>query len=224
MTKNKYIKRSRISDKKFRELLFAFSLDLTATQISKLTKINRNTVNRIIQKIRTRLAEICESATPFRGEIELDESYFGPKRQRGKRGRGASNKTIVFGMYKRNGAVCTQIVNNCSKQILQDIVREKVSLSSIIHTDSWPGYDGLVDLGYQKHYRINHNQNEFARGKSHINGIEGFWGFIKTRLSKFKGLPKKQFYLHLKESEYRYNRRDQDLYDTMLRMFRNNPL
>ncbi len=224
MTKNKYIQRSRISDKKFRELLFAFSLDLTATQISHLTKINRNTVNRIIQKIRIRLAEICEAATPFQGEIELDESYFGPKRQKGKRGRGASKKTIVFGMCKRNGAVCTQIVHNCSKQILQKIVREKVNLGSIIHTDSWPAYDGLVDLGYSKHYRINHNQNEFAKGKAHINGIEGFWGFIKTRLSKFKGLAKKQFYLHLKESEYRYNRRNEDLYDIMLRMFRNNPL
>ena len=85
MTKNKYIQRSRISDKKFRQLLFAFSLDLTSTQISKITKINRNTVNRIIQKIRVRLAEICEAATPFQGEVELDESYFGPRRQRGKR-------------------------------------------------------------------------------------------------------------------------------------------
>ena len=120
-------------------------------------------------------------ATPFNGEIELDESYFGPKRQRGKKGRGARKKTIVFGIYKRNGAVCTQIVKNCSKGVLQKIVREKVDISSIIHTDSWPSYDGIVDLGYPKHYRIKHYKNEFVKGKSHINGIEGLWGFIKSR-------------------------------------------
>ncbi len=224
MTENKYIKRSRISDKKFRELVFAFSLDLTATQISQITKINRNTVNRILKKIRLRLAEIAEDSTPFKGEIELDESYFGPKRQRGKRGRGASKKIIVFGLYKRNGAVRTQIVNNCTKDVLQSIVREKVDLKSILHTDCWPGYDGLVDLGYRKHYRIKHSLGEFAKGKNHINGIEGFWGYIKTRLVKFKGLRKDQFYLHLKESEFRYNRRNENLYETMLRIFRYNPL
>ena len=224
MTENKYIKRSRISEQKFRELLFAFSIDLTATQISLLTKVNRNTVNRILQQIRIRLAEICEMATPFHGEVELDESYFGPKRQSGKRGRGARKKIIVFGIYKRNGAVCTQIVHNCSKELLQRIVREKVGLDAIIHTDYWPAYDGLVDLGYQKHYRIKHGDGEYVRGNVHINGIEGFWGYVKTRLTKFKGLKKSQFYLHLKESEYRYNRRNENLYEIMLTMFRNNPL
>ncbi len=224
MKENKYIKRSRISEKKFRELLFAFSIDLTATQISLLTKINRNTINRILQKIRIRLAEVCEGATPFHGEVELDESYFGPRRQSGKRGRGAHKKIIVFGIYKRNGAVCTQIVHNCSKELLQKIVREKVSLNTIIHTDGWPAYDSLVDLGYQKHYRIKHRDGEFVRGNVHINGIEGFWGYVKTRLTKFKGLRKSQFYLHLKESEYRYNRRNENLYETMLTMFRNHPI
>jgi len=36
-------------------------------------------------------------------EIECDESYFGAKRIRGKRGRGAAGKTPVFGLLKRNG-------------------------------------------------------------------------------------------------------------------------
>ena len=224
MKKNKYINHCRISDEKFRELLFAFSIDLNATQISQLTKLNRNTVNRILQKIRIRIAEICEESTPLKGEIELDESYFGPKRQKGKQGRGAAKKIIVFGIYRRNGAVYTQIVHNCSKATLQKIVKQKVDLRSVVHTDSWPGYHGLVDLGYKKHYRIKHEDNEFVRGNSHINGIEGFWGFIKTRLTKFKGLKKEQFYLHLKESEFRYNRRNENLYEIMLRMFRFNPL
>ena len=36
------------------------------------------------------------------GIYDLDESYFGAKRVRGKRGRGAAGKTPVFGLLKRN--------------------------------------------------------------------------------------------------------------------------
>ena len=39
------------------------------------------------------------------GVFELDESYFGAKRVRGKRGRGAAGKTPVFGLPKRDGKV-----------------------------------------------------------------------------------------------------------------------
>ena len=52
--------------------------------------------------------------TPQNGEIELDESYFGARRVRGIRGRGAKGKIPVFGMLKRGDKVYTQIVKNCS--------------------------------------------------------------------------------------------------------------
>jgi transposase-like protein len=98
--RNKYLHRSRISEKKFRQLLKLFSLDLSAVQISELTHLNRNTVNRYLQLLRVRIAEYCEIQSPISGEVEVDESYFGAKRIKGKRGRGASGKTIVFGILK----------------------------------------------------------------------------------------------------------------------------
>ena len=58
----------------------------------------------------------------------------------------------------------------------------------------------------------------------HINGIEGFWGVAKVRLTKFKGLPKPTFHLHLKETEWRYNHRQDDKYKILLSYLRNNPL
>ena len=86
---NKYIKRSRISEAKFREFIRYFSLDLDAHKIALLTGLNRNTVNRYVLLIRKRIAEFCEQSSPFVGEIEVDESYFGARRIKGKRGRGA---------------------------------------------------------------------------------------------------------------------------------------
>jgi transposase len=222
--KNKYINRSRVSEAKFRDLIKYFSLDLSAQQIATLTKLNRNTVNRYLKLIRKRIAEICESETPFKGEIEVDESYFGAKRVRGKRGRGAAGKTPVFGILQRQGKVYTEIVPDCAKATLQGIIRGRVSPESIIHSDKWRGYNGLVDLGYKKHYRVHHGTNEFARGKNHINGIESFWSFAKNRLIKFHGIPRDTFYLHLKECEFRFNCRNKNLYYLLLKMFREKPL
>ena len=95
--KNKYFVRSHISEKRFREIIRYFSIDLTATQISSLTGLNINTANSILMKLRKRIAEFCEKESVFsKGEVEIDESYFGAKRLRGKRGRGARGKTIVL--------------------------------------------------------------------------------------------------------------------------------
>ena len=221
---NKYLYRSRISEAKFKEIIKLFSVDLNATQISKLTNLSRNSINRILYALRIRIAGLCEIETPFKGEIEVDESFFGARRQKGKRGRGAYGKTIVFGVYKRNGKVYTEIVENCSRTTLQAIIKGKVDLESVIHSDKWRGYNGLVDLGYKKHYRLDHGKNEFVKGKSHINGIEGFWGYAKTRLSKFKGMHKNTFYLHLKETEFRYNYRKENLYKLVMENLRKNPL
>jgi len=221
---NKYIYRSRISEAKTREIIKYFSVDLNATQISKLSKVSRNSINNILSALRIRISLLSELEAPFNGEIEVDESYFGARRKKGKRGRGAYGKTIVFGVYKRSDKVYTEIVPNCSRATLQAIIRGKVELESIIHSDKWRGYNGLVDLGYKRHYRLDHGKNEFVRGNSHINGIEGFWGYAKTRLTKFKGLHKKTFYLHLKETEFRYNYRNDDLYKLILDNLRTNPL
>ena len=222
--KNKYVKCSKISEAKFRELLRYFSLDLDAQQIASLTNLNRNTVNRYLRLLRKRIAEFCERESPFHGEVEVDETYFGGKRIKGKRGRGASGKTIVFGMLQRRGKVYTEVVPNCAKATLQAIIRGRVDPDSIIHSDQWRGYNGLVDLGYKKHYRVHHGDDEFVRGRNHINGIESFWSYAKRRLMKFHGVHHNTFSLHLKECQFRFNYRDRNIYDMLLKMCRENPL
>jgi transposase len=214
--------RARISKVKFRQILRSFALDLNATQIASLTNLNRNTVNRYLTLIRQSIARFCEQQSPFSGIVELDESYFGSRYVRGKRGRGALGKTIVFGIYKRNGKVYTEIVPDVRKDTLLQIVKGKVSIDSVIHTDGFRSYDSIVHLGYQKHYRILHSDDKFAIGSNHINGIEGFWGYAKVRLVKFRGLSKNTFYLHLKECEFRFNYRNENLYSLLLKITKDN--
>ena len=221
---NRYAFRSRISEAKIRQIVKLFAVDLDASQIAEVVGVNRNTVNRYLAAIRERIARYCEAESPVSGEVEVDESYFGARRVRGLRGRGARGKTIVFGLFKRNGRVYTEVVPDCSKATLQGIIRGRVDLESVIHSDGWRGYDGLVDLGYQKHFRVQHGKNEFANAQSHINGIESFWAFAKTRIVRFRGLQKHTFYFHLKECEFRFNHRQEDIYKFVLKMLREFPL
>lgn len=181
-------------------------------------------MNRSLHLIRTRIAEFCEQSSPFQKKIEADESYFWTKCIKGKRGRGAYNRTPVFGLFQLGGKVYTEIVPDCARRTLQAIIRGKVEPESIIHSDSWRGYNGLVDLGYKKHYRVHHGKNDCAHGKNHINGIELFWFFAKRRVMKFHGVPESTFCLHLKEGEFRFNYRNQNIYQVILKMLRNNPL
>jgi len=92
------------------------------------------------------------------------------------------------------------------------------------HSDGWRGYNGHVDLGFKKHYRVNYGSDEFVNRKSHINGIESFWSYAKRRLVKFHGINDSTFYLYLKECEFRFNFRDSDIYKMLLKMFRDIPL
>lgn len=62
---------------------------------------------------------------------------------------------------------------DCSKATLQGIIRGHVDVNSVINCDGWHGYNVLVDLGYG-HFRVDHSKDEFARGRVHINAIEGF--------------------------------------------------
>ena len=107
---NLILKRVRISTAKFRQILKYFALDIEATKIALLTGLNRNTINKYLLLIREVIALECEQESPFSGEVEVDESFFEVRRTKGKRGRGASGKTIVFGLLKRNGKVYTKIV------------------------------------------------------------------------------------------------------------------
>ena len=212
-TKNKYAINAKITEAKIRQIVKLFVVDLDASQIAKITSLNRNTVNRYIKATREIIA--CESKLlfPFAGEVEVDKSYFGARRVKGLRGPGARGKTIVFGLFKRQGKICTEIVPDCSRATLQGIIRGRVKLETVIHS-----------VGYQKHFRVEHGKNEFATEHTHINGIESFWAFAKTRLVRFRGIHKHSFYFHLKECEFRFNNRGQDLYKIILKLLREKPL
>jgi transposase len=211
---------NHLSDHFIKKIIRCFCEDLPASKTASLLFINRNTINRYFNLFREAiLKDSLSKQVKISGEFELDESYFGARRVRGKRGRGAAGKTPVFGLLKRDGKVLVEIVKNCSKAQLMPIIQGHILEGSTIHTDGWPAYDGLILNGYD-HHRVYHSHNEFARGKCHVNGIESFWSFTKRRLAKFNGLTDEKFILHLKECEFRFNNREENLDKLVFKIFR----
>ena len=221
---NRCYKRSKISEATFCYLQRLFALDLAASDAARLTGLSVRPVDDLYLRLRRRLQTWSPVPAELNGAVESDESYFGPQRVPGKRGRGASGKTIVFGRFKRGEQVYTEIVPDCSNKTLKAITRGKINAAAMVNTDGWRGYDGPVDAGFDRHFRVRHGQDVFAQSASHINDIESFRSFAKARLQPFKGVPKHTFLLHLKESEFCFNRRYEDLYKLLLKLLRHQTL
>ena len=124
-------------------MLRLFSLDLTASDTARLTGLRVRAVNALYLRLRRCLQTRCPVPASLDGAVGLDERYFGPRRMRGKRGRSAGSKTIVFGLFKRGGQVDTEIVPDCSKKTLQAIIRGKINGAAMVNimagaaTTSW---------------------------------------------------------------------------------------
>jgi transposase len=203
----------QVSKRKFNLIIKCFSTDITSFSCSEIVALNRKTTDKYYNFFRKIIIEEEEKErdkfqVDKSEEAEIDESYFGAKRVRGKRGRGAGGKIAVVGILKRKNKVFLSPVTNCSKEILLPIILDKIEVGSGIFTDGWKSYQALALYGFT-HKTVNHDDNQFVKdGNIHVNGIESCWSYTKRRLSKFNGLKKQEFENHLKESEWRFNYRD----------------
>ena len=174
----------KLSKRVQKKLLEFFVLQVTARSAADILDIQPNSAILFYRKIRMVISHHLALAADevFEGSVELDESYFGGRRK-GRRGRGAAGKVVVFGILKRNGRVYT-VVDNAKSETLLPVIKKKIMPDSIVYTDSLSSYDKL-DLSGFIHHRINHSK-EFADRRNHINSIGNFLESGKTRLAQIQ--------------------------------------
>mgnify|MGYP003753463643 FL=1 len=195
-------------------LIKLFDLGISARRAAREVNVSYPTALYSFDTMRfSILDEQSKTDDVLKGQIEAVEAYFGGKRK-GNRGRGARNKTIVFGILERNGKVHVEIVKNVKAKTLLTSTIKKVKKGSIVYTDKWRGYNSLIFNGY-KHLSVDHNKM-FGKGDVYINGIEGFWSFAKENMAKHHGVSPGKFLLYIKEMEWRYNNRDEDTFSLLL--------
>jgi len=201
------------------DILASFYQQHPALQTASDLGISYQAVTRVYGRIRYIIWHLCElEGAKMSGEIEVDEAYFGGKRK-GNRGRAAAGKSVVFGLLERDGRVYTRVVQSVSAPVLMDIIKKKSRKGSVYYTDSFKSYNSLHRYG--KHHRINHGKTFKNKGKykSHINGIEGFWSFCKHKLYNYRGVSKSNFPLYLKEMEWRYNHRRENILKLLIDIY-----
>ena len=153
----------------------------------------------------------------FSGVVEVDETYLGGQwkykrksvkkaQKQSRRGLGTT-KQPVFGILTRQGKVWATIVPDTEAKDLIPIIEKRISKGSKICSDTWRAYTGLATRGYV-HRTVEHGEFEYTRGTNHINGLEGFFGYLKRQLASRGGIRKVRLPYYLAEYVWRYNHRD----------------
>ena len=207
----RWINRNQITCRDWLRILKLFELEISIRKMAHQLALSYSAVYKAITTIR--LAILAhDSPELLKGEIEMDESYFGGRRK-GNRGRGATGKVPVFGILERKGQVFVEVVPDLKAQTVLGWTLKKVRRGSIVYTDKYRIYDALMFCGY-RHLKVDH-QKYFSQGKVYINGLEGFWSYAKERMMKYHGISSHRFPLYLKELEFRYNHRYEEIYSVI---------
>jgi transposase-like protein len=203
------LSRTHLPTRRLRALIRLFTVEVPANRAAREIGVHRHTAERVYTVLRRALLQVCEREARLEGDMEVDESYFGGIRKH-LRGRAVQGNVVVFGLLKRRGRVYTRPVPNVTRTVLRRIIRQKVPRGRTIYSDGFRSYDGLLTDGY-RHYRILQEQAFAHSRRRHINGIENFWGFAKTKLRRYSGVRRSHFVLYLKEMEFRFNHRHDNL-------------
>ena len=124
----------------------------------------------------------------------------------------------VFGILERGGLVFIDYLPNLGPEDLLHFNRNfslpLSRLGSIVYSDRYLRYDALVACGSEILTR--HLVEVAGRAPAVDPRQSGFWPYARERLIRFHGITAGKFPLYLKELEFRYNHRDQDILPILL--------
>jgi len=208
----------RLTRREWRKLVRLFLLGVNGPTLASELKKSPATIGKTLRVIRLVMHQDIPQDI-FSGTVEVDEAYLGGQKKNkrksqlrkdkkaygkeSKRGFGTT-KQPVFGILARNGKVYAKLVSNAEAKDLLPIITKKVKPGTRVCSDTWRVYTGLATRGYV-HRTVKHQEKEYVKGKNHINGLEGFWGYLKRQLASKGGIRRKYFHLFLGEYVWRYN-------------------
>ncbi|MDO8468223.1 MAG: IS1595 family transposase [Candidatus Peribacter sp.] len=167
--------------------------------------VTLKTAYRMQKQIRSMMQELPPYMS---GEVEADETMVGGKRK-GRRGRGAAGKTVVFGKLERGTKrVSTAIVPNVKAATLLPHFTDSVAKGTKLITDELKSYRKIARIEGMEHDTVNHGSGQYVKGSTHTNTIENFWGQLKRSLDgTHHVISPKWLHLYVSEFAFRYNHR-----------------
>jgi len=224
--KNRYYKHSKLDEERFRLILELFANDITAVECAKKTGVNVRSVNSIYLKLRDRIAQWSESnasGTPGLHASQSEQVEFEKDKKEDIQTSSANY------LNSANDGVVGVFLHLMERQVYCALMRDVPTEITIPPKTNeiegrWREYPIGIDVRRDMRLKIKNATFQSAHKAGDIELIESFGQYLRTRLTKFKGLRREKFYFHLKESEYRYNHRDQDLNALLLGMLGETPI
>ncbi len=225
--KNKMIKRSHLSEKKCREIIQLFTEDLTATQIANITGVSRVTINNYLKLIRTQIARYCEERNPVyfntNGTILPLVSTSYKKLDPNANDAMAESLHTLYGFFRQGGFIFVDGLHQVSKNDVLSLQKARWNgLTKGTINEELLKYQAIADFDNWHLYRM--DTTHIVNGRSMVDDISVFWGHAKNRLMKFRGLNRNTLCLHVKECEFRYNYRSNDINSMLLTIMYHHPL
>ena len=207
--------------------VWAIAIYLVATNLKGVSSMKLHRDLGVTQKTAWHLAHRIRKAlgrgeAPFRGPVEVDETFMGGKRKNMSHarrkalkglGRGTAGKTVVVGAKDRaTNLVSARVVQSTDAETLQGFVEEQAIPDAQIYTDDAKAYKGMSN----PHESVKHSVSEYVRGMAHTNGIESFWSMLKRGyIGTFHHFSEKHTGRYVAEFAGRHNIREQDTLDQM---------
>ncbi len=224
--KNKMIKRSHLSEKKCREIIQLFSEDLTATQIANITGVSRVTINNYLKMIRAHISQHCEELNPryfSKNGVPFSSLHRQSQHEEILLNGSSEDSNAYYGFSRNNGNIHLDWLHNIGRNGIQELQKARFQQEQDnAHMTELLKYQAIADFEGWRLYRIDTSNS--VNGKNYVDDISVFWGNAKSRLLKFRGLNKNTLYLHVKECEFRYNYRNDDINNLLLNIIYKRPL
>jgi len=189
-----------------------FELELPASAIARQAGIAYNTAHRAVTVLRMAILAHGEDAPSL---LPIMMGRGGPLSWGGRQGSDGSWEDPVFGLTFRDGGVMVNVIQGCKAEDLLGSAAEKGRHGNVLCAERFEAYDSILYSGFNR-LAVGHGKN-YPGDRGHVNGLEGFWSFAKERLMRHHGISGRYFPLYLKELEFRYNHRQQALFDQLCR-------
>ena len=207
---NRWINKLNISFKQWMWLIKLFELELSTRRIADQVRLSYPTVLKAVTVLRVAIFINDKDTDEFlQDELNIDDIYF--EKRHGKRNANVSNnKTPLIGILKKDGMVRVKCIRCDDVELRLQNINENNKIESIGYDTRFKNYNYLMYCDY-KSLKIGHGRSS-SNGKCSMNGLESFLSYARERLLKFHGISRERFLLYMKEMEFRYNHRHDDLF------------
>ena len=186
---------------------------MSAHQLHRMLGVTYKTAWFMAHRLREAMAELDPSPLGGPGKVvEGDETWIGPGRDvfvngRGwMKERGHAGKSKVISLVERGGRARSFRVDDFSPETIKAALSH-VDTRSRLHTDEAHHYK-KPGRGFAKHERVNHSEEEYARGDVTTNTVEGFFGIFKRgMLGVYQQCGEQHLQRYLHEFAFRYSNR-----------------